>query len=74
MGEYADMVINGEVCQFCLEPLSSDNGYPSTCAGCMQDEVEEKPKDPKVKCPTCGKRVKPTGLEMHCKVVHGEKA
>lgn len=37
MGEIADMVLNGELCQGCGELMSDDApGHPRTCAGCLK--------------------------------------
>jgi len=38
MGEYADMMLDGTVCQHCGEYLGTDNGYPTSCAACEGDE------------------------------------
>ena len=37
MGEISDLVVNGDVCQFCLEEMGEGDGYPRTCAGCSED-------------------------------------
>ena len=34
MGEYADMIINGEICEECMLPLTKEYGYPVSCKEC----------------------------------------
>ncbi len=58
MGDIADMMLDGTMCQVCGEYLFTDPpaGYPVTCAGCggdvMDDTPVNTPKDPKtVACP-----------------------
>lgn len=44
MGDAADMMLEGFVCQFCGEWMGADEGpgYPVTCDGCKErDEGEE---------------------------------
>ena len=35
MGEIAEMMLEGDMCQWCGEMLGGD-GYPTVCAGCQQ--------------------------------------
>lgn len=35
MGEIADAMINGEMCEWCGEWLGGDAGFPRLCAGCQ---------------------------------------
>ncbi len=74
MGEIADQMINGECCQFCLEPFDEPAGYPASCAGCSSSSKQKYPLQSKDKtnCPTCGKHVKKVGLAQHIKVVHSK--
>lgn len=61
MGEIADMMLDGTMCQVCGEFMGDAVGYPVTCGGCQTDfpdaekviHVElEMGKDPKtVACP-----------------------
>ena len=47
MGEISEMMLDGTMCQQCGEYLGTDNGYPTTCAGCGGDDLgitEEKPR------------------------------
>lgn len=72
MGEIAEMMLDGTLCQVCGEFMGDDRGFPRTCAGCekpvRRNVFGEAPM--KVKCPTCGKKVKHNGLADHTRVVH----
>lgn len=70
MGEIADMMIEGAMCQSCGEFLGDEVGYPRYCRACACDVPE--PSKPKVKCPTCGKRVAAIGLQQHIEAKHGQ--
>ena len=73
MGEIADMILEGQMCQECGEFLGEGDGYPTYCSSCMpEEEIEVEQKPSKVPCPVCRKKVKPAGLEMHKRDVHGE--
>lgn len=37
MGEYAEMMINGDSCQACGEYLGDGPGYPMTCDYCHRE-------------------------------------
>jgi len=37
MGEYADMMINGEACQGCGLPFEEEQGHPSFCGSCWRE-------------------------------------
>lgn len=44
MGEIAEMMLDGTLCQCCGEYLGSDGGYPMFCASCGgDDEMEDMP-------------------------------
>ena len=75
MGEIADMMLDGTMCAGCGEWMhggEDGHGYPQYCSACAQ-EVET-PVSLKVRCPTCGKRVKQRGLRDHQRDVHGVAA
>lgn len=73
MGEVADMMLDGTLCQVCGEFLNDDPpGYPCTCYGCRARPST--PPTPKVKCPICFKTVKAAGLADHTRVVHPASA
>ncbi len=77
MGDIADMILDGQMCQTCGEILGQGDGYPVFCRACMPDNKRIGPAPPnpkKTNCPICNKRVKKTGLGMHMSAVHrGEK-
>ena len=56
MGEIADMMIEGQMCQGCGEVLGDGDGFPAFCAACQSemgvDEFGDSVKPPakKVKC------------------------
>lgn len=75
MGEYAEMMIDGTLCQVCGEFMGDTPGHPRTCSGCLRDM--ERPQHvsqvPKVACPQCGKKVKLLGLRDHQRDAHGKQ-
>ncbi|WP_098493331.1 hypothetical protein [Collimonas sp. PA-H2] len=80
MGDVADMMLDGTLCQGCGVFLNEDApGYPCSCRGCRIDEKKAKaaayqPPKPKAKCAVCGRKVKPTGLPDHMRDAHKEPA
>lgn len=39
MGDIAEMIVNGEICQMCQVPFFDYNaGHPRTCDDCKRDE------------------------------------
>ena len=76
MGEIADLIIEGDCCQFCMTPMDG-MGFVQTCAICTESddryETKLKRKMPhKVKCPHCDKSLKKAGLKMHIEAKHPE--
>ena len=79
MGEIADMMLDGTMCQWCGEWLHGGEdgpGYPGLCSACAREErrtrsAQSQRTTEKVKCPTCGKRVKSVGLPDHQRDAHG---
>lgn len=66
MGEIADMMLDGTMCQVCGEWLNDGedgDGYPITCAGCLNDEQICR----KCGCTDddCGQCVEKTGQACH---------
>ena len=39
MGEYAEMILDGECCQICGEYLGESSGHPMTCDDCHTEEM-----------------------------------
>lgn len=85
MGEIADQIISGEICQTCCMPLDDVYGFPVDCKACgtpPKPQRKEKysnctTKDGKpifrknkINCPQCNKLVKSSGLEAHIHAVH----
>lgn len=67
MGEIAEMMLNGDLCEGCGIYLPGDGeGFPRYCHDCT---VEQSPKE---KCHICGKRKK--NVKAHIAAVHPEEA
>lgn len=87
MGEIADMMLEGDLCAGCGGFIDTEGGegFPRYCSSqCARNhgiEPEPKrrhpsaitqPRNGKVACPTCGKRVKEVGLKDHQRDAHNE--
>jgi hypothetical protein len=78
MGDIADMILDGDMCQGCGKILSG-LGYPTFCRSCQQEEninaqgEKKAQKSEKINCPICNKRVKKAGLAMHTIAVHNDQ-
>lgn len=73
MGDIADQIVNGDICQTCCCGEGPGEGYPFTCDECSdQFEVKDSPRagKGKTKCPVCKKTVRKVGLQDHAKTVH----
>lgn len=79
MGEIADMMLDGTMCQGCgvwLHGGEDGPGYPGYCRGCRPDSAARepqfvKPKSiAKVACKVCGRHVKTAGLKDHMRDKH----
>lgn len=74
MGEIAEMMLDGTLCEGCGVYLGSGNGYATYCAGCERERrQQERPAVARVNCDICGKRVKAVGLEAHKRAVHAKR-
>lgn len=71
MGDIADMILEGELCECCGVYMGDACGYPRKCAGCRRDARAPTPSS-KVACPKCGKKVKAVGLKDHLRDTHKE--
>ena len=71
MGEIAEMMLDGTLCQQCGEFMGDECGYSRTCKGCSSDAKQALTK---ASCPRCHKRVKITGLTDHLRDVHKVKS
>ncbi|MES2262163.1 MAG: hypothetical protein V4724_26885 [Pseudomonadota bacterium] len=76
MGDVADMMLDGTLCEGCGVFLNdSAPGHPCYCGDCARDrkaagQAAYVPPQPKVKCATCGRKVKPNGLADHMRDAH----
>lgn len=41
MGEIADQIINGEICEFCNKSFKQPHFYPVSCSSCWNDLDKE---------------------------------
>lgn len=87
MGEIAEMMLEGMLCQYCGEYIGDGDGYPTACSGCqdyhgINEFGEEKKPGPKplrkhmrvkVACPTCGKFISEIGMPQHIEAKHHAK-
>jgi hypothetical protein len=81
MGDIADMMLDGTLCQECGDYLGPECGYPRSCSGCDSSPKTSKPpkqksggtpkSEPRANCPQCGKRISIVGLADHERSVHG---
>lgn len=69
MGEIADMMLDGTLCEGCGVYLGSGNGYATYCKGCSP-KANAAPVSVKIMCHICKKKVKEVGLSQHLKDVH----
>lgn len=76
MGDIADMMLDGTLCDGCGCYLNGTApGYPRYCRDCTPKQQRPAPagNSTKVACPTCGKRVKRHGLDNHMRDAHKPK-
>ena len=70
MGEIADLMLDGSICEGCGVTLPGDApGHTRLCRTCQHDRAQPAP-DAKVACKTCGRRVKAIGLKDHMRAAH----
>ena len=79
MGDIADMMLDGTLCEMCGVYLEGEaDGFPRYCsAQCARDRgASYAPATPtKAKCHICGKRVRAAGMADHVRDKHtGERA
>ena len=82
MGEIADMMLDGTLCQGCGVYLEDGGaGFPMYCAACQSDQGPRRalrgapnhsqPRNrAKVACEVCGRHVKKVGLAQHIRDAH----
>lgn len=74
MGEMADMMLEGAMCQGCGEYLGDGDGYPTYCAACSSEGARPRKSAPttaKTRCGVCNKLVTVQGLADHTRMKHG---
>lgn len=68
MGDFADMVVDGIVCQLCGEFMGDACGHPRTCSGCST--AKPKPYD----CQFCHRGFSsPEARSDHERAVHAKR-
>lgn len=74
MGEIAEMMIDGELCEGCGVYMGQSFG-PCRCQDCQRDNhgIKSPQVIGKTACKVCGRRVKLTGINDHMRDVHGAK-
>lgn len=75
MGEIADLMINGDICQGCGAELGDGDGYPRQCKACERESPLSKKPIPqrntrKTKCGICNRSVTLIGLADHKRDAH----
>jgi tRNA(Ile2) C34 agmatinyltransferase TiaS len=74
MGEVADMMLDGDLCEGCGVYMGSPgDGYPRKCADCQdypRRAAVDRAGQAKVACPVCGRKVKAVGLKDHQRDSH----
>ncbi len=76
MGEIAEMMLDGTLCEGCGEYIGSDAGYPQYCSdecaagrGMGDDDM---PQQKNVQCSACAKRfVSDAARDQHYRAKHG---
>lgn len=76
MGDIADMMLDGTLCEGCGVYLEGESfGVPRYCSDCyphaVQRTFDKVAPSKKERCPDCGKRVKAVGLKDHQRAKHG---
>lgn len=70
MGEIAEMMLDGTLCEGCGVYMGADTGFPVRCAQCQNDGQVPR-KGMKAECPVCKRKVKAVGLDDHMRDAHG---
>lgn len=80
MGDIADMMLEGVLCQGCGVYLGEGDGFPVFCLSCAHEQEPIKSKSHKgqfisplkAPCKYCGKHYKKSGLHAHTLAKHPE--
>jgi hypothetical protein len=76
MGDVADMMLDGTLCEGCGVYLEHSLGeFPQRCGSCQRDDAQiaagvVQPVQTHKTCKQCGKRVKWDGINDHIKAKH----
>lgn len=82
MGEIADMMLDGCICQWCGEIIGDGDGYARICAGCQMEHNVDEGGEPlrgrksqrRVPCPDCERRFKTIAArDQHRRDKHGRE-
>lgn len=82
MGDVAEMMLDGTLCEGCGVYLGANTGDPERCKDCKREDAKDRhaavlahhQQIKKVPCPTCGQRVKAVGLADHIRDSHSQNA
>lgn len=85
MGEIAEMMLDGCLCECCGVYIGRGNGFPVRCHACaVESKAERKAQNiarnlvehaaiKKIACPLCGRKVKAIGMANHYKDSHNNQ-
>jgi hypothetical protein len=69
MGDIADAILEGDLCQNCGEWIDEhSDGIPSFCKCCQPKVKAQSVK--KIKCTLCDRHLKPNGVKDHLRDFH----
>ena len=68
MGDIADMMLEGTLCEQCGSFIGGGDDYPRNC-GC-DESAPSYQEGAKTRCPVCNKSVKIVGLDQHIDAKH----
>lgn len=75
MGEIADMMLDGTLCQGCGVYIGECGGYPVSCDGCADEndsEQQQRKRGVRDKCQHCERWIAPSGMQQHMEAKHSE--
>lgn len=73
MGEIAEMMLDGTLCEGCgVYMAGGGHSVPQRCGNCELDDAQPAP-SARVACKECGRAVKFAGLADHMRDAHGKQ-
>ena len=72
MGDIADMMLDGVLCECCGVYMGNGDGVPQRCEACAVPCEITSATALKVSCAICGKKIKVAGIRDHIKDVHSK--